>query len=172
MAVWGWAGLVFAVLVALGLLPDGVDRPIAPDTLAATEWPLAALAVLGGDSLTDFAIALLIGLVLLDQVPTAAAVVGIGFVVAAGVGAEQVERLVDGDAQALREAALGLFDDDATVQRPLQLLGEDLATADRSFLQEPDRRDVGQGLHDPDVGRCDGAYVGAEQVERSEPFGP
>jgi MFS family permease len=48
MAVWGWAGLVFAVFVALGLFPEGVDRPIAPDTFAATDWPLAALGVLCG----------------------------------------------------------------------------------------------------------------------------
>jgi hypothetical protein len=48
IAVWGWAGLVFAVFVALGLFPEGVDRPIAPDTLAATDWPLAALGLLCG----------------------------------------------------------------------------------------------------------------------------
>jgi hypothetical protein len=48
IVVWGWAGVVFAALVALGLFPEGVARPIAPDTPAATEWPLAALGVLGG----------------------------------------------------------------------------------------------------------------------------
>jgi hypothetical protein len=48
MAVWGWAGLVFALFVVLGLFPEGVDRPIAPDTPAATDWPLTALGVLCG----------------------------------------------------------------------------------------------------------------------------
>jgi hypothetical protein len=46
IAVWAWAGLVFAGLAALGFFPGGAARPIAPDTAAATEWPVVALAVL------------------------------------------------------------------------------------------------------------------------------
>ena len=41
---------------------------------------------------------------------------------AACVGAEELERLVDRDAAVLRESALGLLDDDPAVQCPLQLL--------------------------------------------------
>jgi hypothetical protein len=48
VAVWGWAGLLFGVFVALGFFPEGVSRPIAPDTSAATEWPLIALGILAG----------------------------------------------------------------------------------------------------------------------------
>jgi hypothetical protein len=46
LAVWLWLGLCFALFVAIGLLPSGVDRPLAPDTAPAGDWPVAALAVL------------------------------------------------------------------------------------------------------------------------------
>jgi hypothetical protein len=50
LCVWLWAGVAFAVFVAVGLLPSGADRPIGPDTAAATDWPVAALAALVGIS--------------------------------------------------------------------------------------------------------------------------
>ncbi len=50
LAVWVWVGAVFAVFVAVGLLPSGDDRPIGPDTAAATDWPVAALGALAGVS--------------------------------------------------------------------------------------------------------------------------
>ncbi|HEU4449625.1 MAG TPA: M28 family peptidase [Gaiellaceae bacterium] len=46
LGVWLWLGAVFALFVAVGLLPSGADRPIAPDTPAAQGWPVAAVAVL------------------------------------------------------------------------------------------------------------------------------
>jgi aminopeptidase YwaD len=51
LGVWLWAGGVFAFFSLVGILPGGDARPIAPDTLAAGDWPVAALAVLGGLSL-------------------------------------------------------------------------------------------------------------------------
>ncbi|MGH3042403.1 MAG: M28 family metallopeptidase, partial [Gaiellaceae bacterium] len=48
LAVWLWLGFVFALFVAVGLLPSGTDRPIGPDTPAAGDWPVAALGALLG----------------------------------------------------------------------------------------------------------------------------
>ena len=48
VAVWLWAGALFAAFAALGLFPGGADRPLSPDSAAATEWPVAALLALGG----------------------------------------------------------------------------------------------------------------------------
>jgi MFS family permease len=50
LAVWLWLGLVFALFVAIGLLPSGADRPIGPNTAVAGDWPVAALAALLGIS--------------------------------------------------------------------------------------------------------------------------
>jgi peptidase M28-like protein len=50
LLVWLAVGLVFALFVAVGLLPSGENRPIGPDTAAATDWPVAALAALLGVS--------------------------------------------------------------------------------------------------------------------------
>jgi Peptidase family M28 len=50
LAVWLWLGLVFALFVAIGLLPSGEDRPIGPNTAAAGDWPVAALAAVLGVS--------------------------------------------------------------------------------------------------------------------------
>jgi hypothetical protein len=48
LAVWLWLGLVFALFVALGLLPSGESRPIGPDTDVAGDWPVATLGALLG----------------------------------------------------------------------------------------------------------------------------
>jgi hypothetical protein len=48
IAVWGWAGFLFAVFVAAGLFPEGAGRPISPDASAGTDWPLPALGALFG----------------------------------------------------------------------------------------------------------------------------
>ncbi len=50
LAVWLWMGLVFALFVAIGLLPNGESRPIGPETPAAGDWPVAALGALLGVS--------------------------------------------------------------------------------------------------------------------------
>ena len=46
LGVWLWAGLVFALLAALGAFPDGDARPINPDSAAAQDWPVVALVAL------------------------------------------------------------------------------------------------------------------------------
>jgi len=43
LAVWVWAGLLFAAWSAAGLLPAGEPRPLSPDSDAAGDWPLVAL---------------------------------------------------------------------------------------------------------------------------------
>ena len=50
LAVWLWLGLLFALFVAIGLLPNGEARPIGPETPAAGDWQVAALATLLGVS--------------------------------------------------------------------------------------------------------------------------
>jgi hypothetical protein len=50
LAVWLWLGLLFALFVAVGILPNGEDRPIGPETPAAGDWPVTALATLLGVS--------------------------------------------------------------------------------------------------------------------------
>jgi hypothetical protein len=50
LAVWLWLGIAFGVFALFGLLPSGEDRPIGPDTAAASDWPVAALAALLGVS--------------------------------------------------------------------------------------------------------------------------
>ena len=71
----------------------------------------------------------------------------------ARVVAQEQESLIDADAAVLRDRALGLLDDDPAVQCRLQLLGEDLTTADSPSLEQPDGRNVRQGLHDMNL-RC------------------
>jgi hypothetical protein len=51
LAVWLWLGLVFALFAAIGLLPNGEDRPIGSNTATAGDWPVPALAALLGVSL-------------------------------------------------------------------------------------------------------------------------
>jgi hypothetical protein len=50
LSVWLWLGLLFALFVAIGLLPNGEARPIGPETPAAGDWQVAALATLLGVS--------------------------------------------------------------------------------------------------------------------------
>jgi Peptidase family M28 len=50
LGIWLWLGAMFALFVVVGLLPSGSDRPIAPDTAAATDWPAAALGALAAVS--------------------------------------------------------------------------------------------------------------------------
>src|SRR5687768_5387929 len=69
-------------------------------------------------------------------------------VTTSGVVPDEGERVVDADPASLRDDPFGLLDDDAAVERALELFGEYLAAADGAFLQQSDRGDVGQGLHD------------------------
>ena len=69
----------------------------------------------------------------------------------AGAAAQQGEGLVDVQLEAFGQDALGLFDQDAAVQRGLQLLGQDVAAADGALLQQPDGGHVGQGLADAEL---------------------
>jgi len=73
-------------LVGIGL---AVLLPVVPFTLEMLALRRLTTAAFGTLMSLEPAIALLIGLVLLGQVPNLLAVLGIGFVVAAGVGAER-----------------------------------------------------------------------------------
>ncbi len=73
-------------------------------------------------------------------------------VLGACVAAQPVERGVHGEPGALGQHPLGLLDDDPAVQRGLQLLVDDLAATDRPFLQDADRRHVGQRLAQREIG--------------------
>jgi len=57
LGVWLWVGAVFAFLALTGILPSGGDRPIALDTQAASDWPVAALAALAGFSFLGWLVA-------------------------------------------------------------------------------------------------------------------
>ena len=57
LGVWLWLGLVFALFVALGLLPSGAGRPIGPDTPVAGDWSVAALFALVGISALGWLVA-------------------------------------------------------------------------------------------------------------------
>jgi hypothetical protein len=46
LGVWIWAGALFTVFAALGLLAEGDARPISPDSAAAKEWPVVAFVTL------------------------------------------------------------------------------------------------------------------------------
>ena len=86
----------------------------------------------------------------------------------AGVAAQAVERRLHGETAGLGEDALGLFDDDAAVQRGLQLFGDDLAVTDGAFLQYPDGGDVGQRLAQAQVGLGERAGPDVEQVHPTD----
>lgn len=73
-------------VVGLGL---AVLLPLVPFTLELLALRRLTTAAFGTLMSLEPAFALLVGLVLLAQVPTPAAVLGIGFVVAAGIGAER-----------------------------------------------------------------------------------
>jgi peptidase M28-like protein len=57
LGVWLWAGALFAFLTLTGIFPSGDSRPIAPDTAAAGDWPVAALFALGGLSFVGWLVA-------------------------------------------------------------------------------------------------------------------
>src|SRR6201996_4570787 len=89
---------------------------------------------------------------------------GQGTVVVTGVTTQDEEGIVGGGPEPLSENALGLLDDDAAVQRPLQLPGDDLLLVDRAFLQNPDRGHVDQRPGRDRDRRIQPGRGGAEQV--------
>jgi len=44
LGVWVWGGGLAALFTVAGAFPSGGNRPVAPDTVTAQQWPLAALA--------------------------------------------------------------------------------------------------------------------------------
>lgn len=72
------------ILIGLGL---AVLLPVVPFTLELLALRRLTTAAFGTLMSLEPAFALLIGLLILDQVPGPAAIVGVGFVVAAGIGA-------------------------------------------------------------------------------------
>jgi hypothetical protein len=83
--------------------------------------------------------------------------VGEPLVAVAGVVAQNLEGMVDVDAETLGELAFGLLDDDPAAGGALELPGVLLAGAPVSLLQQPDCGDVGQGLADTEVLRVERA---------------
>jgi hypothetical protein len=56
---------------------------------------------------------------------------------------------------AFGDDAFGLLDQDAAVERGLQLLGEEVALPDRPGLEQADGGDVGERLAQPDRSRAE-----------------
>jgi inner membrane transporter RhtA len=95
------AGLVATLVVGPAVIPDvtpglllaglglAVLLPVVPFALEMLALRRLTTSAFGTLMSLEPAFALLVGLALLDQVPDALAVVGIGFVVAAGIGAER-----------------------------------------------------------------------------------
>jgi hypothetical protein len=46
LGFWVWTGLVFLFLGAGGVWPDGAERPLNPETHAATDWPMLGIVLL------------------------------------------------------------------------------------------------------------------------------
>jgi inner membrane transporter RhtA len=84
------------VLIGLGL---AVLLPVVPFSLELLALRRLTAAAFGTLMSLEPAIALVIGLVVLHQVPSVAAVAGIGFVVAAGIGAERTGARTDAHSQ-------------------------------------------------------------------------
>ena len=57
LGVWLWAGVVFALLSALGAFPTGTARPINPDDPIVGDWPYVAIIGLGVLSLLGWLVA-------------------------------------------------------------------------------------------------------------------
>lgn len=60
---------------------------------------------------------------------------------------------------------LGLLDNDAAVERLLQLLGEQVVLSYAAFLQDPDCGDGGKCLRQPPLVRLQDGWRLAEKVE-------
>lgn len=57
VGVWAWVGLVFLLLVALGVIPTGPARPLNPDTSPAGDWSIGGLIVLTGLGIVGWLVA-------------------------------------------------------------------------------------------------------------------
>lgn len=100
------------LLIGIGL---AVLLPIVPFTLELLALRRLNTAAFGTLMSLEPAFALLVGLVLLGQVPTVLAVVGIGFVVVAGIGAERTgAREVDGPHHGLHEGPVDELGDETS----------------------------------------------------------
>ena len=86
----------------------------------------------------------------------------------AGVGADALERSGHVDVRAFRHHALGLFDDDAAVERVLELLIAQLRQCGGHCLQDGDAGEIGQCPCELDVALGEWAGVRSEQVEGTD----
>ena len=87
-----------------------------------------------------------------------------------GMRPQQVRRAVHVDLAAFGQYPLGLFDDDPTGQRRLQLSGHRLGAGQHPVASDADHRQVSQRLPDRDLLRRQDLTFPAEQVQRPEPF--
>jgi hypothetical protein len=47
LGFWAFVGVLVVLATLVGLLPDDPERPLAPDSEAAEDWPIAGLVVVG-----------------------------------------------------------------------------------------------------------------------------
>ena len=78
------------------------------------------------------------------------------------------EGAVHVDPGACAEHTFRLLDGDSTAECVLELFGDQPTLAGSSVLQNPDGRDVGEGLGDLELVGLEDARLGAEQVERAD----
>ena len=90
-----------------------------------------------------------------------------GEVPVAGVGAHDGEAVVHDGVHRGGKDAFGLFDQNLGIESALQLLSHEVGAADVVFLQDADRGNIGQRLHDGNILRNECTDVMAEQVHRA-----
>lgn len=84
------------------------------------------------------------------------------------MAAQPLEGLVQADAVALGEDALGLLDEDATIEGVLELLCTLLGPRDLAFLQDAGRGHVGERLRESNVVVVEGAWLVAVEVQGTD----
>ena len=88
-------------------------------------------------------------------------------VVLAGCAAQEFKRFIHVELAAFGDDPFGLLDQNASVERGLELFGDDLTLSDGPSLQQPDRGDVRECLRESDNDLVELARFGAEQAERA-----
>ncbi len=86
----------------------------------------------------------------------------------AGVVAQRGKGLFHGEAQSLGHHAFGLLDNDAAVERHLELLVHELPLERGAVLENRDRGDIGESLRHLDISEPHVARVDVEQVEGAD----
>ena len=88
------------------------------------------------------------------------------------MGTHDLEGLVNTDAEGPGDRPLGLLDHDPAVQGELELLRQRLGPGERALLEDGDRREVGEGLDEPDLVRAHHVVRPTEDVHRADDVVP